>query len=55
MIKCRKISRRILYVKCDCNGENCKVNIARVILSYTLEVCLFVDRLNCQHFRLTIA
>ena len=23
--------RRILHVKCCCNGENCKINIARVI------------------------
>lgn len=44
-----------MYVKCDCNGENCKVNIARVILSFMLEVCLFVDRLYGQHIRLTTA
>ena len=25
------------------DGENCKVNIARVILSVTLEVCPFAD------------
>ena len=49
------IVRRILYVKCYCNGENCKINIARVILVFTLGVCPFVDSLSCQYFRLTIA
>ena len=25
-------NRRMLYVKCDCNGENCKINIAGLLL-----------------------
>ena len=49
------IFRRILHVKCYCNGENGKVNIARVILVFALEVCPFVDSISCQRFRLTIA
>ena len=32
-----------MHVKCYCIGENCKVNIARVILSVTLEICPFAD------------
>lgn len=56
MLKFEKlIFRRILHVKCYCNGENCKINIARVILVFTLGVCPFVDGLSCQRFRLTIA
>ena len=49
------IFRRILHVKCYCNGENCKVNIAGVIPVFALEVCPFVDSISCQRFRLTIA
>lgn len=27
-----------MYVKCDCNGENCKINIAGMISPFRLEV-----------------
>lgn len=47
--------RRNLHVKGYCNGESCKINIARVVFSFALGVCPCVDGLNCQHFRLTIA
>lgn len=30
--------RRMLHVKCGCNGENCKINIARAIFSFVHEV-----------------
>ncbi len=43
MIRYKKISEDF-YVKHCCNGENCKINIARVALSVKLGVCLFVDR-----------
>lgn len=52
---CIKKFRRILHVKFNCDGENGKLNIARVTLAFMLEVCPFVDGLHCQHFRLTIA
>lgn len=44
-----------MHVKCYCNGENCKINIARVIPVYAPGVCPFADSSSCRRFRLTIA
>lgn len=54
---CQIILWRILHVKFNCNGENCKVNIAGVVFSlmfFALGVCPLVDSTCCRYFRLTI-
>lgn len=43
-----------MYVNCDCNGGNCKINIAQADSAFRLGVCLFTERSVCQIFALQL-
>ncbi len=44
-----------MYVKCNCNGESCKINIAQTGMASGLGVCpFFTGEGACHNFALQL-